>query len=55
MARVSVFDPALNGGSYLLKPDQASADPGDAYESNTFGAGLRPYDRSERLAAGNRR
>jgi hypothetical protein len=30
-----VFDPALNGGSYLLKPDQPSAvDAGHAYGSN---------------------
>ena len=41
MARVTVFDPALNGGSYLLKPDQPPAvDAGDAYESNKFGGGF---------------
>jgi hypothetical protein len=41
MARVSVFDPALNGGQYLLKADpvSAAADAGDAYESAKFGGG----------------
>jgi hypothetical protein len=43
MARVTVFDPALDGGSYLLKPDSHSASPvdaGDTYESTKFGGGF---------------
>jgi hypothetical protein len=38
MARVTVFDPRLDAGSYLTKPD-GMADPGDAYESAKFGSG----------------
>jgi hypothetical protein len=38
MARVTRFDPRLDAGSYLTKPD-GPADPGDAYESAKFGSG----------------
>jgi hypothetical protein len=37
MARVTRFDPRLDAGSYLTKPD-GPADPGDAYESAKFGS-----------------
>ena len=42
MARVTVFDPALDGGRYLLKPDPPAPaiDAGDAYESAKFGGGF---------------
>jgi hypothetical protein len=38
MARVSLFDPRLDAGSYLTKPPAGPADPGDAYESAKFGS-----------------
>jgi hypothetical protein len=38
MARVSLFDPRLDAGSYLTKPPAGLADPGDAYESAKFGS-----------------
>lgn len=37
MARVTLFDPRLDAGRYLTKPD-GHADPGDAYESAKFGS-----------------
>jgi hypothetical protein len=37
MARVTLFDPRLDAGRYLTKPD-GMADPGDAYESAKFGS-----------------
>lgn len=39
MARVSRFDPRLNGAGYLLKCLGETADAGDSYESAKFGGG----------------
>ena len=39
MARVSRFDPRLNGAGYILKCLGYSADGGDHYESAKFGGG----------------
>ena len=38
MARVNVFDPSLDGGTYLTEPEAFSPDPGDSYESAKFGS-----------------
>lgn len=39
MARVSEFDPTLNGGGYVLKCLGEKSNAGDVYESSKFGGG----------------
>ena len=38
LARVSLFEPRLDAGSYLTKPPAGPADPGDSYGSAKFGS-----------------